>query len=153
MMKQLNPVQTHAREVFYAGLRAVETDVCMRRHICLAGGFLKMGKMAYYLNTYKDIYVVGFGKVSGFMAVTLEELLGERIKAGIVNVRYGYDAPCRIVKINMAGHPIPDESGIKGTIEIIHLLRDARESDPVICLISGGGSALFELPYGSMFRR
>ncbi|MCF6154391.1 MAG: glycerate kinase [Candidatus Brocadia sp.] len=145
-MNQLNTLRAHTREIFYAGLRAVEPSTCMRRHIHLDGSSLRIGEVTYRLNTYKDIYVVGFGKASGFMAVTLEELLGERIKAGIVNIRYGYHAPCKIIKINMAGHPVPDEAGIKGTIEIVHLLRNAEENDLVICLISGGGSALFELP-------
>jgi len=146
-MKTLNTVRANALEIFHAGLQAVESDVCMRRHIHLAGGLLKIGGKTYNLNKCKDIYVVGFGKVSGLMAAVLEELLEGRIKAGIVNVQYGYDAPCRVVEVNTAGHPIPDDAGIKGTIEIIHLLRNAGENDLVICLISGGGSALFELPH------
>lgn len=139
-------MRANALEIFYAGLRAVEPDVCLRRHIHLAGNLLKIGKKTYNLTKFKDIYVVGFGKVSGFMGVVLEEILGERIRAGIINVQYGYHASCRIIKINMASHPIPDEAGIKGTTEIIQLLKKADENDLIICLISGGGSALFELP-------
>ena len=145
-METLNTLRENALEIFYAGLRAVESDVCMRRHIHLTGSILKIGKRAYNLNKFKDIYIVGFGKISGFMAATLEGLLIGLIKAGIVNVPHGYTPPCRVVKLNMAEHPIPDEAGIEGTREIVHLLKKANENDLVLCLISGGGSALFELP-------
>lgn len=145
-MKALKSIREAAVEIFFAGLRAMEPDVCMHEHINLSGSLFEIRGKTYNLDKFKDIYIVGFGKVSGLMAVILEELLEERIKAGIVNVQYGYNAPCRIVKVNMAGHPFPDESGLKGTTEIVRLLEEADEKDLVICLISGGGSALFELP-------
>lgn len=145
-MKLLNSLQKNAIEIFHAGLRAAEPDICMQEHIQLTGNILKIGKRIYDLDKFKHIYVIGFGKASGFMAVILEKLLNERIKAGIVNVRYGCAMPCKIVRVNEAGHPIPDNAGIQGTHEIIHLLREMEENDLVFCLISGGGSALFELP-------
>lgn len=149
-MKISNSLREDALKIFYAGLRAVEPDVCMPKHIHLAGNLLQIGKRCYDLNTFKDIYVIGFGKASGFMAMTLERLLMNRIKAGIVNVRYGYGAPCEIIKVNEAGHPIPDKMSIQGTNDIIHLLGRVKEGDLVFCLISGGGSALFELPCDSI---
>lgn len=149
-MKISNSLRKDALKIFCAGLRAVEPDVCMPKHIHLAGNLLKIGKRCYDLNTCKDIYVIGFGKASGFMAMTLERLLMNRIMAGIVNVRYGYGAPCKIIKVNEAGHPIPDKMSIQGTKDIIHLLERVKENDLVFCLISGGGSALFELPCDSI---
>ena len=137
----------NALEIFYAGLKAADPDIWIRDFILLEGNLLKIGDRVYNLGKYKNIYIVGFGKASGFMAATLEALFMERIKAGIVNVRNGYVAPCKIIKVNAAGHPIPDEAGIKGTLEIIQLLKDAEKNDLVFCLISGGGSALFELPF------
>lgn len=145
-MNTLNSLRENALKIFYAGLRAVEPDVCMPKHIRLTGNLLAIGEKVYNLNTFKDIYVIGFGKASGFMALTLERLLMDRITAGIVNVRYGYRAPCKIIKVNEAGHPIPDRMSIQGTNDIIHLLERVKENDLVLCLISGGGSALFELP-------
>ena len=142
----VNSLKKNALEIFYAGLKSVDPTNLILNLFLLEGNILKIGDRIYNLDKYKNIYIVGFGKASGFMAATLEELLMERIKAGIVNVRNGYIAPCKIVKINVAGHPIPDEVSIKGTLKIVQLLKGAEESDLVFCLISGGGSALFELP-------
>lgn len=144
--KPLNSVKKDASEIFSAGLQAVDSKVCMMKHINLSGDSLTTGKRSYNLNNFENIYVVGFGKASGFMAEALEELLMGRITSGIVTVRYGYAAPCKIVKVNEAGHPVPDEAGIKSTNEIINLLKRAGKNDLVFCLISGGGSALFESP-------
>lgn len=149
-MKISSSLRKDALKIFYAGLRAVEPDVCMPEHVHLAGNSLEIGKRVYDLNTYKDIYVIGFGKASGFMAMTLERLLMNRITAGIVTVRYGYGAPCKIIRVNEAGHPIPDKMSVRSTNDIIHLLEGVKENDLVICLISGGGSALFELPCDSI---
>jgi hydroxypyruvate reductase len=79
------------------------------------------------------------------MAQAVEEILGERIKAGVINVKYGHALPLDIITLNEAGHPVPDEAGLKGTQEIVQLLEKSGENDLVLCLISGGGSAL--LPY------
>ncbi|MBI2470659.1 MAG: glycerate kinase [Planctomycetes bacterium] len=149
-MNTLNSLKKDALEIFYAGLKTVDPDILIRKLFLLEDNSLKIGDRIYNLCNYKNIYVAGFGKASGFMAATLEELLVGRIKTGIVNVRNGYSAPCRIVKVNVAGHPIPDDDSIKGTLEIIQLLKNAGENDLVFCLISGGGSALFELPFNGI---
>ena len=146
-MNTLNSLKEDALEIFSAGLKAAYPDTRIRKLFLLEDTLLKIGDRIYNLDKYQNIYVVGFGKVSGFMATTLEELFLGRIKRGIVNVRSGYDAPCKIIKVNVAGHPIPDDDSTKGTLEIIQLLKNAGENDLVFCLISGGGSALFELPF------
>ena len=145
-MNTLNSLKENALRIFYAGLKAVDPDIHIRRLFLLEDNLLKIGDRVYNLDKYKNIYIIGFGKASGFMAATLEELLMERIKAGVVNVRNNYATPCKFIKVNAAGHPIPDEAGIKGTLEIVRLIKDVEENDLVFCLISGGGSALFELP-------
>ncbi len=145
-MKTLNSLRGDIFEIFYAGLQSVEADVCMARHIHRAENFLKVGERTYDLDTFKNIYVIGFGKASGFMAAALERLLMDRITEGIVTVRYGYRPSCKVMKVNEAGHPIPDKMSIQGTNEIVHLVKRVTEDDLVFCLISGGGSALFELP-------
>jgi len=80
------------------------------------------------------------------MAEVIENLLGDRLRGGIVNVKYGHAVPLKIVRINEAGHPLPDEAGIRGTKEIMELLGRTGEKDLVLCLISGGGSALLPCP-------
>ncbi|MCF6149322.1 MAG: glycerate kinase [Candidatus Kuenenia sp.] len=137
-----------ARQIYFAGLHSVEADACIQKCMEVKGNCINIkGKKTYNLDKYNNIYLTGFGKVSGFMAAAVEKLLGDRIKKGIVNVRYGYTTPCKYVKLNSAGHPIPDVAGINGTKEIVDIAKKASENDLVFCLISGGGSALFELPY------
>src|SRR6266516_2159669 len=70
--------------------------------------------------------------------------LGHRLSAGAVNVKRGHAEPTRLVRLQEAGHPIPDEAGVLGTHRIVNLIADAQADDLVICLISGGGSALVQ---------
>jgi hydroxypyruvate reductase len=72
--------------------------------------------------------------------------LGERVTAGHVNVKYEHVLPTQTITIHEAGHPIPDEAGVSGTQCIADILSSAQADDLVICLISGGGSALMPLP-------
>jgi hydroxypyruvate reductase len=64
----------------------------------------------------------------------------------VINTKYGYLADTKIVRINEAGHPLPDVAGMAGAKQMVDLASEASEGDLVICLISGGGSALMTLP-------
>jgi hydroxypyruvate reductase len=86
------------------------------------------------------------GKASAVMAKPLMEQLGDRISGGIINVKHGYRYPLTGVRVVEAGHPLPDEAGLRGTREMIRLLQETEEDDLVFCLISGGGSALSPAP-------
>ncbi|MEX0998968.1 MAG: glycerate kinase, partial [Thermodesulfobacteriota bacterium] len=83
-------------------------------------------------------------------AKAVEDILGDKLTTGIVNVKYGHTVPLNKIKINEAAHPVPDDAGLKGSQEIIGVLKDTTEKDLVICLISGGGSALLPLPAGDL---
>jgi len=94
------------------------------------------------------VFVIGGGKASGLMAETLESILPpEKITAGIINGKSaGYNT--RQIKLITAGHPIPDERGVNGVKEMLALKPGYAigKSDLVLCLISGGGSALMPYP-------
>lgn len=139
-------LREHAAEIFYAGLRAVDPGDAIHRHVRCEESVLYIGAQPYDLDAFRHIYVVGGGKAGASMAGAVENLLGERITQGWVNVKYEHLAPTRIVHIHEAGHPVPDEAGVQGTREIVQLLEAATEQDLVICLISGGGSALLPAP-------
>ncbi len=104
------------------------------------------GSAVFDLGSFKHIYVVGGGKAGGKMSQAIEEILGDRVTAGIVNVPYGTKQETRVIELNMASHPVPDEAGVEGTRSIVMLAEQAKEDDLVICLISGGGSSLMPLP-------
>jgi len=84
------------------------------------------------------------------MAAAVEGILGPRISAGIVIVKYGYAVPLRRIRVVEAGHPLPDAAGQRGAEELLDLVRGAGPDDLVLCLISGGGSALMPAPVGEM---
>jgi hydroxypyruvate reductase len=132
--------------ILEAALRAVDPATAVKRALQVEGKTLRVGAKSYDLAAYEHIYVVGAGKASAAMAVAVEEALGEGITSGWVNVKDGYTAPLRTVTIHEAGHPLPDARGIQGSQQMVSLLRGTGPRDLVLCLISGGGSALMTLP-------
>jgi glycerate 2-kinase len=130
-----------------AALAAVEPGEAVRRALAAdSDGFGVEGRR-YPLTQWRRALLVGAGKASAPMAAAVEEVLGERMPLeGSVTVRYGHAAPTRHVSIREAGHPMPDAAGVEATRAIVDLLRGTDERDLVICVISGGGSALLTLP-------
>ena len=81
------------------------------------------------------------------MAAAAEAVIGDRAPlTGSVTVRYGHTVPTRQVRIREAGHPMPDAAGVAGARAIVEVLNSTTENDLVICVLSGGGSALLTLP-------
>lgn len=127
-------------------LEAVDPATAVKRHLEREGDMLRIGDLEYDLDTFSDIYVVGAGKAGAPMAQAVEEILGERITAGCMNVKYEYALPTQRIALTEAAHPIPDQQGVEGARRIAELLDEAGPDDLVLCLISGGGSALMTLP-------
>lgn len=92
--------------------------------------------------------VLGAGKASARMAAVFEEAWTRHggTCEGLVVTRYGHGAPTRSVEIVEAAHPVPDEAGLNAARRILALAREAGPDDLVVCLISGGASALLSLP-------
>ena len=120
------------------------------------------GQITGYMNekNIKRLIVAGFGKASYHMAAALRDELDDgMVSDGIVITKYGHaqlqgpgtrgqgSGEIGNIKIYEAGHPIPDENGIRATESLRELLRTADENDLVVCLVSGGGSALLVSPY------
>ncbi|MCI0480210.1 MAG: DUF4147 domain-containing protein, partial [Candidatus Dadabacteria bacterium] len=135
-----------AVSIFEAGVRAVDPENAVKRHLILKNGVLQVNGDRYALSGFENIYVIGMGKAAAPMARAVENILGDRITAGIINVKHGHTATLKKVKINEASHPLPDEAGLEGAREIAALLGKTGERDLVVFLISGGGSALLPLP-------
>jgi hydroxypyruvate reductase len=135
-----------ALDLIQAALGAIEPGAAVRRHVSREGDLLIVGERTYDLAQIDNVYVVGAGKASAAMAVAMEEILGDRLTAGTINVKYGAVPATRVVKIVQAGHPMPDEKSVEGARDILELCELAGARDLVICLISGGGSALMVAP-------
>lgn len=143
---QVRERRERALAILSAALEAVDPVNAIKRQVSLSDDTLRIGQRVYDLGRYQNIYVIGGGKAGGSMARAIEEILGQRVTDGLVNVKYGYGAETEIIRLNEAGHPIPDAAGMAGTKQMAELARKATEEDLVICLISGGGSALMTLP-------
>jgi hydroxypyruvate reductase len=89
--------------------------------------------------------VVGAGKAAATMARAVEEHWPGEL-SGLVVTRYGHRAPCERIEVVEAAHPVPDLAGREAAERILQLVQGLREDDLVLCLISGGGSALMALP-------
>jgi hydroxypyruvate reductase len=132
--------------VMQAALAAVEPGEAVRRALRREGDRLTVADRSYNLNTYDRVVVVGAGKASAPMAAAVEEIVGERVADGLVVVKHGHTHPTRVVQLREASHPIPDESCVNGTAELVALLGTTGPRDLVVVVLSGGGSALMLLP-------
>ncbi len=128
-------LRKHARSMFNAALAAADpsrgVETALRRIDPAA---------------FRNIYVIGGGKAGASMAKAAERVLGKRIAAGFVNVKHGQSSPLRRIQLNPSGHPEPDAAGMQGAERIAEIAAAAGRGDLVICLISGGASALMPLP-------
>jgi glycerate 2-kinase len=80
------------------------------------------------------------------MARAVERVLGRRVTGGFINVQDNLAIRPRRIALHSCGHPVPDERGVEGARRIIEIARVAGRRDLLICLISGGASALMPAP-------
>ncbi len=92
-----------------------------------------------------ELVVVGAGKAGGAMAQAVEQAWPGRLD-GLVITRYGHTKPLNYIELVEAAHPVPDASGHNAARQIMQKVQGLSEDDLVVCLISGGGSALLSLP-------
>jgi glycerate 2-kinase len=125
------------RRLFDAAVASAQPALCLPPHLPhpdeLQGGRL---------------IVVGAGKASAAMAQAVEQhWAGDPARlSGLVVTRYGYAVPCERIAIVEAAHPVPDAAGLAAAQRVLQTVQGLDERDLVLCLISGGGSALLPLP-------
>jgi hydroxypyruvate reductase len=117
--------------MFDAAIASVQPAVCVPRHLPRA----PRGRLI----------VIGAGKASAAMAQAVEQNWHGTL-SGLIVTRYGYAVPCRQIEIVEAAHPVPDAAGMHAAQRMLELVGHLSADDMVLCLISGGGSALLPLP-------
>lgn len=142
----LRKMRQDAVDIFNKGLAAVDPTPCIHSCCRLENNLLKVNLHTYDLDKYKQIQVIGAGKAGASMALAMEEILKDRITSGMVIVKYGHVETLKKIEIVQAGHPLPDANGVAGAEKLLRLAQKADRDTLVICLISGGGSALMSLP-------
>lgn len=133
-----------AREIWETALEAANPASCIRNALRLNGGGISVGGKELRLEG--KLIVIGAGKAASRMAQVVEETLADRITAGLVVTKYGHGLPLKRIRQVEAAHPLPDGNGVAAVREIFALLRGLKPQDVVLCLISGGGSALWPAP-------
>jgi glycerate 2-kinase len=118
-------------QMFHAAIASAQPAVCVPPHLPAP----PRGRLV----------VIGTGKASAAMARAVE-LHWPGPLSGLVVTRYGYAVPCERIEIVEAAHPIPDTAGLHAAQRMLERVRALSEDDLVLCLISGGGSALLPLP-------
>ena len=127
-------LRSHADAIIASSINAVKPDEAVSR--ALAG-----------TNFPGRVLLVAAGKAAWQMAKAAHDCLGERIDAGVVVTKYDHVmGPIANFDCREAGHPVPDENSFSGTQAALDLVENLSETDTVLFLLSGGGSALFEKP-------
>lgn len=120
------------RALFEAAVAAARPGVCVPPHLPRPGG---AGRTV----------VIGAGKAAASMAQAVEDRWAGPLE-GLVVTRYGHAVPCRSIEVVEAAHPVPDAAGRAAAGRILSMVQGLGPDDLVLCLISGGGSALLSLP-------
>jgi hydroxypyruvate reductase len=141
--------ESKTTRIMTAALEAVNPRNAVLSHLKREGDHLIIDDDRIDLKNIDRIYLIGAGKAGEPMVEAASEILGDLIYEGLVIVKQGYADKDNIndhIKICEAGHPYPDERGVSATSQITELLKTTKQADVVICLISGGGSALMVSP-------
>jgi hydroxypyruvate reductase len=139
-------LKAETRQIFEAGLRAVDPREAVKRVVAVEGNSLRYGEQKLDLGAFSGVWAIGAGKASAAMAQAVEEVLDDRIGGGLVIVKYDHLVSLEKIRLLEAGHPTPDENGWRATQELIDLVTGLDRQDLIIFLLSGGGSALLPMP-------
>ena len=157
LSKDLDETQLYLRkiglEVLESALTAVKPENIINNNIRIQNNHLFIQQDKYDLSSFNRFIIIGGGKATGEMSFALENILKsvpQKKYGGLINIPDNLDfknlnSTGKII-LNYASHPIPNSKGFSGTKKMIDLIKQSSKNDLIICLISGGGSALLPLP-------
>lgn len=146
--EKLRKMRGDALNVLEAALNSVDPKKAVIEKLQVIEGNLVVDGFTKPLSDVNRILIVGGGKAGGPMTEAVEEVLGDKIEGGVVNILRGTETRYRVnlVKLNPSSHPVPDEEGVRGVRDMMRLTSNLSPEDLVLALISGGGSSLMPLP-------
>jgi hydroxypyruvate reductase len=137
-----------AREIFTEALRQVDAGLALQRAVRLDGSRLQLFDSVYNLDNFSKIFSIGIGKAALPLAASLTKVLKGKLAGGVVSAPQADTTLPAPWSVFAGGHPLPNESSFAAAHAAIDLLHRADdESALVIFLVSGGGSAMLELPH------
>lgn len=146
------PYGCRVKRILGAALQAVDPGAAVIRNAVRKGETLYIEDHLYPLDRYQRCLVLAIGKAAVPMGEAAVKILGPFFSEGILLTKAGYSENLAGIEylpglpVLEAGHPIPDQRSVMAAHRIAELLKAAGEDDLVICLISGGGSALLSAP-------
>ena len=136
-----------ARRILAAAVAAADARAAVLRALKLDGDALVVaGEERIPLPTIDRVWLIGAGKAAGGMALAAREVLGDRIAGGTITTKDGHAADVPGLEVWEAAHPVPDARGLAGAADALACARRAGAGDLVLCLLSGGASALWPSP-------
>jgi glycerate-2-kinase len=130
--------------VFRAALSAVAPGACVRRHVQRQGDTLRMGSVSWEIGGGSRVAVLAAGKAALGMADAMVGVLGDRLGGGLVVSNVPGSVPGLDVVVGT--HPVPSEDSVRAGAAMVSRLQALRDKDRFVFLLSGGASALCELP-------
>ncbi|MBW3570263.1 MAG: DUF4147 domain-containing protein [Gemmatimonadetes bacterium] len=141
------PLREDARAILRAAVAAADARAAVVRALDLDGHRLTVAAAEEVdLTSIDRVLLIGAGKAAAGMAAGALDVLGERIAAGTVTTKDRHGADLPRIDVWEAAHPVPDTRGMAGAAEALRMARQAGPRDLVLCLLSGGASALWPAP-------
>lgn len=135
-----------ALDIAEAGIAAADPGVAVRREVRISGNRLTVCGRVLDLSGERRVFIIGAGKATYPVAEALDDLLGERIHAGLVVCKRGQEGALAHMELLLASHPVPDASSLAAAERTVRLLRQVRPGDVVLACFTGGSSSLFVQP-------
>jgi glycerate-2-kinase len=136
-----------ARRILAAAVAAADARAAVLRALRVDDGALVVAdEERIPLASIDHVWLIGAGKAAAGMALAAREVLGERIAGGTITTKDGHAAEVPGIEVWEAAHPVPDARGLAGAAEALACARRAGPRDLVLCLLSGGASALWPSP-------
>ena len=141
-----SPQGERITRILAAAINAVDPDSALKRVVVRNGESLTISDRSYNLRSFRRVVMLGMGKASAAMGSCLAGILGRDLDSGLIITKHAPDIHIPAVTIMEGGHPIPDMSSLEAGIKTEELVSSLGRDDLLICLISGGGSALVTRP-------
>ena len=136
-----------ARQIFEQTLRSIDIPGVMERKLGVSGDFLQINEASICLRDFETVIVIAAGKAAHQMLEGLARVLPSKINfQGIVSAPTAPAKPLGKIKYFAGGHPTPDQESWNAAEAVVRMLADCDSKTLVFFLLSGGGSALVELP-------
>lgn len=140
--------RSKAKDIYSAAVAAVQPAVLLQQYLSVNENGISINHEQLFIQK-KTVTVIGAGKAAAAMAQAAESILGDYLKQGVITTKYDHALPLQKITCIEAAHPVPDEQSVKAVQQTIKLLQQTIPDEIIICLLSGGASALWaDVPAG-----